>query len=113
MSSLFRTFADRLCEVIYERSLKLEQEKNTEIRGMLESVEEYNRTLEAKLAERTQSIRELMNSTGQGFLSIGSDLGFRQEYSNFAVEILGETLQAILRYQSSSPIRKTGRLNFM
>lgn len=48
---------------------------------MLQVTREHNRTLEQKVQQRTSAIKALMDNTGQGFFSFGSDYKIHYEYS--------------------------------
>lgn len=48
---------------------------------MMREIEEHSQSLEAKVKERTAAIKDLMDNTGQGFLSFGSNLIISAEYS--------------------------------
>ncbi len=58
----------------------------------LRIISENNRTLEKKVAKRTAAIRDLMDNTGQGFLSFGADYLIHKEYSKACEQLLGEEL---------------------
>ncbi len=48
---------------------------------MMDVIAEHNHTLEQKVLNRTAAIRDLMDNTGQGFLSFGTDYKINKEYS--------------------------------
>ena len=58
----------------------------------LRIISEHNHTLEGKVAERTAAIKDLMDNTGQGFLSFGGDLKIQKEYSKACESFLGTEL---------------------
>ncbi|MBF0239669.1 MAG: response regulator [SAR324 cluster bacterium] len=53
---------------------------------MMNQIREYTQTLEQKVQERTASIQELLDNTGQGFLSFGRDYKIRPEFSHACLE---------------------------
>jgi hypothetical protein len=64
-------------------------------------LEVWNQELEQKVAERTASLRNLLDHAGQGFLSFGADLRVSDEYSAecktvFHREIAKEALPALI-----------------
>jgi len=64
-------------------------------------LEVWNQKLEHKVAERTASLRNLLDHAGQGFLSFGEDLRISGEYSAecaaiFCRDIAGEAVQALI-----------------
>ena len=64
-------------------------------------LEVWNQELEQKVAERTASLRNLLDHAGQGFLSFGIDLCVGGEYSAectaiFDREIAGEAVSALI-----------------
>lgn len=58
----------------------------------MKRVQDMNEILEAKVKERTAAIRDLMDNTGQGFLSFGQDYKVHQEYSKACKMFLGGTI---------------------
>lgn len=54
-----------------------------------------NRTLEANVRERTQSIQSLLDFSGQGFLSFGRDFRVRTEYSRECREIFEREIAGV------------------
>lgn len=64
-------------------------------------IEAWNQELEQKVAERTASLKNLLDHAGQGFLSFGNDLKVRGEYSAecetiFHRAIKGEAVPALI-----------------
>ncbi|OGG97115.1 MAG: hypothetical protein A2527_13270 [Candidatus Lambdaproteobacteria bacterium RIFOXYD2_FULL_50_16] len=55
-------------------------------------VEENNATLELKVTQRTAEIRELLDNTGQGFLSFNSDYKIGSQYSKTCEQFFGEPI---------------------
>jgi two-component system sensor histidine kinase ChiS len=53
---------------------------------------QWNATLENKVQERTEAIQNLLDYTGQGFLSIAADLRIMPEYSIESERLLGKEL---------------------
>lgn len=59
---------------------------------MADIIQEYNQNLEQTVAQRTASIRNLLNNAGQGFLSFGHDLYIDEEYSSECNRIFGQEI---------------------
>lgn len=55
-------------------------------------IEEHNRTLEQKIEARTKDIRDLMDNTGQGFMSFASDYLVNKEYSKACLSFFDEAI---------------------
>lgn len=53
---------------------------------------EWNQSLERRVRERTDAIQNLLDSAGQGFLSIDSGLLVQEEYSAECVRLFGEDI---------------------
>jgi len=73
----------------------------------LRIISENNRTLEAKVAERTAAIQDLMDNTGQGFLSFGPDFKINMEHSKacetfFGADLTGRNALDLLFLQSET-----------
>lgn len=64
-----------------KEAIQLEKEKVTMTQELLQVTQENNRTLEQKVQRRTAAIKELMDNTGQGFFSFGSDYKVHHQYS--------------------------------
>ena len=71
-------------------SLKIADQQKEE---NLKIIQEHAKTLEAKVSSRTKSIKDLMDNTGQGFLSFGLDYVVNKEYSKACEVIFGEGLE--------------------
>lgn len=72
-----------------------------EVQASHAKLEEWNQKLEQKIAERTASLRNLLDHAGQGFLSFGEDLLVSGQYSAecttiFTREIAGELVPALI-----------------
>lgn len=63
-----------------------------EVRQSRDRLELLNQELEIKVAERTASVRNLLDHAGQGFLSFGDDLKVAGEYSAECVAIFGREI---------------------
>jgi len=63
-----------------------------EVRQSHDRLEIWNQELEQKVAERTASLRNLLDHAGQGFLSFGDDLRVAGEYSAECVTIFGRDI---------------------
>lgn len=67
-----------------------------------DQLEELNHTLEDKVIEKTQSIKYLLDNTGQGFLSFDKEFNIQNEYSKECYQIFdtsiisGQKIQNIL-----------------
>ncbi|MDF2565521.1 MAG: Histidine kinase, gyrase and HSP90-like ATPase [Massilibacillus sp.] len=77
------------------------QEMYQEVQSSQEKLEIWNQELEQKVAERTASLRNLLDHAGQGFLSFGEDLIVSGEYSAecgtiFRREIVGAAVPALI-----------------
>ncbi|MDD3852636.1 MAG: cache domain-containing protein [Syntrophomonadaceae bacterium] len=59
---------------------------------MADIIEEYNQNLERTVAQRTSSIRNLLNNAGQGFLSFGHEFYIDEEYSSECNRIFGREI---------------------
>lgn len=59
---------------------------------MADIIQEYNQNLEQTVAQRTSSIRNLLNNAGQGFLSFGPDFYIDEEYSTECNRIFGREI---------------------
>jgi two-component system chemotaxis sensor kinase CheA len=80
----------------------MEEKINSHIHALQEqakTIEEYNQTLEAQIAQRTKSLQEshtqitaLLNNSGQGFLSCEKSLHVRPEYSKECEILLGDEI---------------------
>lgn len=105
----------KLLEVTFNKMVKnLIREKSTitEMTGELEAknatLKDYSLNLEDKVAGRTAAIKELMDNSGQGFLSFGKEYNVHKECSNacqvfFNQPIVGENaLQLIFPDNISS-----------
>ena len=86
----------RLTDDLKEKVIELEN-RNLEIKDLYSRLEEEykketerNITLEATVAERTSSIRNLLDNAGQGFLSFGTDLLIDQGFSAQCRNIFGK-----------------------
>lgn len=64
-----------------ERNLRNVEAQTIEIEEANDELAQLNEGLEQTVALRTQSIRNLLDNAGQGFLSFGSDLLINNEYS--------------------------------
>ncbi|MDX2471486.1 MAG: 7TM diverse intracellular signaling domain-containing protein [SAR324 cluster bacterium] len=71
-------------------SLKIADQQKEE---NIKIIQEHSKTLEAKVSSRTKSIKDLMDNTGQGFLSFGSNYIVNKEYSKACEVIFGEGLE--------------------
>jgi len=86
------------------------QAQTLEIEEARDEVAAWNEVLEETVALRTQSIRNLLNNAGQGFLSFGIDLRIHHEYSAectriFAKDIHGLTLSKLLFPEDEDQIK--------
>ena len=84
-----------------ERNLKNLEAQTIEIEEARDEIAAWNEVLEETVALRTQSIRNLLNNAGQGFLSFGLDLRIHDEYSTecnriFAKDIHGFKFSRLL-----------------
>ncbi|SFK68312.1 CHASE4 domain-containing protein [Paenibacillus sp. 1_12] len=57
------------------------QHAEAQIVGAIDKIMQWNQVLERTVAERTGSIRSLLDNARQGFMSIGPDLRVKEEYS--------------------------------
>lgn len=88
----------RLIEALNEKVRELEA-RNLEIKTLyLELENQYRKeseksiTLETMVAERTASVRNLLDNTGQGFLTFGRDLVVHIDYSRECRRIFGRSI---------------------
>ncbi|MFZ5945976.1 MAG: [Fe-Fe] hydrogenase large subunit C-terminal domain-containing protein [Bacillota bacterium] len=72
-----------------ERYLRKVEEQTLEIEEQRDEIATWNEVLEQTVANRTNALRNLLNNAGQGFLSFGSDLLVREEYSSECNKIFG------------------------
>jgi two-component system chemotaxis sensor kinase CheA len=106
----------RLIEELNEKVRELEA-RNLEIKTLyLELENQYRKeseksiTLETMVAERTASVRNLLDNTGQGFLTFGRDLIVHIDYSRecrriFGRSITGESFARLLYGSDAEQIR--------
>lgn len=66
-----------------------------EVRQSRDRLEIWNQQLEAKVAARTASLRNLLDHAGQGFLSFGDDLRVAGEYSAECRSIFGREISGL------------------
>ena len=91
---LFRRFFDinatlRIYSKEIEDKNKALQQMFLEIKVSHEQLASWNEALELAVAEKTESLRNLLDNAGQGFLSFGKDMLIRKEYSNECTKIFG------------------------
>lgn len=60
-----------------------------ELKNSKEKISKWSDLLEQAVIQKTASIRNLLNSAGQGFLSFGRSLVINDEYSSLCTEIFG------------------------
>lgn len=72
-----------------EHNLSRVEAQTLEIEEQRDEIAAWNEALEQTVATRTTALRNLLNNAGQGFLSFGSDLLVREEYSNECLRIFG------------------------
>lgn len=72
-----------------ERNLNQVEAQALEIEEQRDEIAAWNEVLEETVASRTKALRNLLNNAGQGFLSFGSDLLVREEYSSECERIFG------------------------
>ncbi|MFZ5354767.1 MAG: response regulator [Bacillota bacterium] len=70
----------------------LENNYNQEV-NKNEELNQWNRKLEYAVAERTASLRNLLDNAGQGFLTFDSDLIVHPQYSLECINIFGRNIQ--------------------
>ena len=75
-----------------ERNLRNVEAQTLEIEEAKDEIEGWNDVLEHTVAARTQSIRNLLDNAGQGFLSFASDLLIHNEYSSECANIFGKDI---------------------
>lgn len=84
VNSQFRTYSVEI-ETKNEALLHMFQE----VKASKEKLAEWSRELELAVAQKTESIRNLLDNVGQGFLSFGKDMLIGKEYSNECIKIFG------------------------
>ncbi len=57
-----------------------------------EELNQWNRKLEHAVAERTASLKNLLDNAGQGFLSFGPSLAVNSQYSRECINIFGDDI---------------------
>lgn len=65
----------------------------SEIKNSQDKLDEWNRSLEQTVKDKTNSIRTLLNNAGQGFLSFGESLTVNPEYSIECLNIFGKNIE--------------------
>jgi len=90
-------FALSLCMVAffalrYQRLFDDLRAVNTQLVRSKEIIEDINRDLDRKVAEKTAAIRSLFDNAEQGFLSFGADLSVEGEYSFKCRKIFGRDI---------------------
>lgn len=65
----------------------------TKLAEAKDTIDEHNRSLEATIAERTAWLQNILDNTGQGFFTFGSDFIIDPEYSRGCVDILGRDIE--------------------
>ncbi|MCA1754089.1 MAG: hypothetical protein LC641_05185 [Spirochaeta sp.] len=75
------------------RAEKARSEQEATARQMITQQREMLEKQQKHMQERTRSIQSLLDFSGQGFLSFGSDMKVRPEYSRECVEIFGEEIE--------------------
>ena len=93
-----------------EHNLNNLQAQTLEIEEAKDEIAAWNEVLEETVARRTQSISNLLNNAGQGFLSFGLDLRINDEYSTectriFAKDIYGATISRLLFPEDEDQIK--------
>jgi len=93
-----------------EHNLSNLQAQTLEIEEAKDEIAAWNEVLEETVARRTQSISNLLNNAGQGFLSFGLDLRINDEYSTectriFAKDIYGATISRLLFPEDEDQIK--------
>lgn len=78
-----------------EHNLHDLQAQTLEIEEARDEIAAWNEVLEETVALRTQSIRNLLNNAGQGFLSFGLDLRIHHEYSTECTRIFGQEIYGL------------------
>jgi len=64
-----------------------------EVKESRDQLNEWNKTLEQTVANRTSEIRNLLNNAGQGFLTFGEDLLIHKEYSSECINLFGSEIE--------------------
>ena len=78
-----------------ERNLRNVEAQTVEIEEANTELELLNDSLEQTVALRTQSIRNLLDNAGQGFLSFGLDLLIHNEYSSECTKIFARDIHGL------------------
>ncbi|MDR3541423.1 MAG: [Fe-Fe] hydrogenase large subunit C-terminal domain-containing protein [Desulfosporosinus sp.] len=95
-----------------ERNLRNVEAQTIEIEEANAELELLNDGLEQTVALRTQSIRNLLDNAGQGFLSFGSDLLIHNEYSSECTKIFARDIHG-LRFSQLIFSEDVGQENFL
>lgn len=78
-----------------ERNLRNVEAQTIEIEEANDELAQLNEGLEQTVVLRTQSIRNLLDNAGQGFLSFGSDLLIHHEYSSECTRIFTRDIHGL------------------
>jgi len=95
-----------------ERNLRNVEAQTIEIEEANDELAQLNDGLEQTVVLRTQSIRNLLDNAGQGFLSFGSDLLIHHEYSSECTRIFTRDIHGLKFTQLISP-DDAGQENFL
>ncbi len=76
-----------------EDVLRAVEAQAMEIEKAKDEMAAWNQVLEKTVAERTQSLRNLLDNAGQGFLTFGADLLINEDYSAECRHIFGRDIQ--------------------
>jgi two-component system chemotaxis sensor kinase CheA len=95
-----------------ERNLRNVEAQTIEIEEANDELAQLNEGLEQTVVLRTQSIRNLLDNAGQGFLSFGSDLLIHHEYSSECTRIFTRDIHGLRFTQLIFP-DDVGQENFL
>jgi sensor domain CHASE-containing protein len=90
-ASLEEVAAGRSVDAIPKHVLQAE----AQIVVAIQKIMQWNQVLERTVQQRTSSIRSLLDNANQGFLSLGSDLKVREEYSVECTRIFSRNIAGV------------------